>query len=282
MYLLFDIGGTKTRIAISRDGETFEEPCIITTPTDYTEGIHAFSTIKEKLIGDENISIAAGSVAASFNRQGTRLTGGGEQITDWLGKSIKQDMEQALGCPVYMVNDTMMGGLAQAHLGPGKNHGIVVYVTVSTGIGGARIVDGKIDRNAFGLEPGQQIIDAGNALCKGWSKQGFLTDYISGMAIERNEGRKPEDICDEAFWRSRADFLAIGLYNMTIMWSPDIIVIGGSIMKSLPFKYLEEKYREILKNTFPNEQPLLAPAEFGDEMGLYGALVFIKEYNKIG
>ena len=282
MYLLFDIGGTKTRITLSRDGETFEKPRIITTPTDYMEGINAFRTIKEELVGNENISIAAGSVSASFNREGTRLTGGGLQITDWLGKPIKQDMEQALGCSVYMVNDTMMGGLAQAHLGPGKNHGIVVYITVSTGIGGARIVDGKIDRNAFGFEPGQQIIDAGNALCHGWSKQGFLTDYISGMGIEKNEGRKPEDIHDEAFWRSRADFLAIGLYNITTMWSPDIIAVGGSIMKSISFEYLEEKYRDVLKNTFPNEQPLLAPAEFGDEMGLYGALVFIKEYNKIG
>ena len=282
MYLLFDIGGTKTRITLSRDGETFEKPRIITTPTDYMEGINAFRTIKEELVGNENISIAAGSVSASFNREGTRLTGGGLQITDWLGKPIKQDMEQALGCSVYMVNDTMMGGLAQAHLGPGKNHGIVVYITVSTGIGGARIVDGKIDRNAFGFEPGQQIIDAANALCHGWSKQGFLTDYISGMGIEKNEGRKPEDIHDEAFWRSRADFLAIGLYNITTMWSPDIIAVGGSIMKSISFEYLEEKYRDVLKNTFPNEQPLLAPAEFGDEMGLYGALVFIKEYNKIG
>ena len=279
MYLLFDIGGTKTRIALSRDGETFEEPRIIPTPTNYEEGINAFRTIKEEL-APEGVVVAAGSVSASFNRDGSRLTGGGEQITDWLGKPIKQDMERALGCSVYMVNDTMMGGLAQAHLGPGKNHSIVVYITVSTGIGGARIVDGKIDRNAFGFEPGQQIIDAGNALCKGWSKQGFLTDYISGMGIEKNERKKPEDIHDEAFWRSRADFLAIGLYNITTMWSPDIITVGGSIMKSISFEYLEEKYRDVLKNTFPNEQPLLAPAEFGDEMGLYGALVFIKEYNK--
>lgn len=281
MYLLFDIGGTKIRIAISRDGETFEEPRIVSTPNNYEEGINLFSAIKKELIGEEKLVVVTGSVAASFNKEGTKLTGGGSQITDWLEKPIKYDMEKIFGCPVYMVNDTMMGGLAQAHLGPGRDHGIVVYVTVSTGVGGARIVDGKIDRNAFGFEPGQQIIDAGNALCKGWSKQGFLADYISGMAIEKNEGRKPEDIHDEAFWKSRADFLAIGLYNITTMWSPNVIVVGGSIMKSIPFEYLEEKYREILKNTFPNEQPSLTLAEFGDEMGLYGALAFVKEYNKI-
>ena len=280
MYLLFDIGGTKTRFAISRDGETFEEPLIVSTPTNYKDGIALFSDVKKELIGEEKLIISAGSVAASFNREGSELTGGGSQIRDWLGKTIKYDMEHALDCPVYMVNDTMMGGLAQAHLGPGIGHSIVVYVTVSTGVGGARIVDGKIDRNSFGFEPGRQIIDAGNALCKGWSKQGFLIDYISGRAIEKNEGRKAEDIDDEEFWKSRADFLALGLYNITTMWSPDIIVVGGSIMKSIPFEYLEEKYKDVLKNTFPKEQPSLEKAEFGDEMGLYGALIFVKEYNK--
>jgi len=282
MYLLFDIGGTKTRIALSKDGETFEEPLVFSTPTDYEEGINFFSNIKKELIGEEDFILSAGSIAASFNRESSILTGGGLQIKDWLGKPIKKDMERALNCPVYIVNDTMMGGLAQAHMGSGKNFSIVAYITVSTGVGGARIVDGKIDRNNFGFEPGRQIIDAGNALCNGWSKRGFLDDYISGMAIEKNKGIKPEDIQDKEFWKSRADFLALGLYNITTMWSPDIIVIGGSVMKSIPFDYLEEKYKEILKGTFPNERTPLAPAEFGDEMGLYGSLVFVKEYNKMG
>ena len=281
MYLLFDIGGTKTRFAVSQDGETFEEPLIVSTPTNYKEGINLFSDIKKELVGEEKLVISVGSIAASFNRDSSKLTGGGSQIAGWLGKPIKYDLEKTLECPVYMVNDTMMGGLAQAHLGLGKGHSIVVYVTVSTGVGGARIVDGKIDRNSFGFEPGRQIIDAGNALCQGWSEKGFLVDYISGRAIEKNKGVKAEDIHDEEFWKSRADFLALGLYNITTMWSPNIIVVGGSIMKSIPFGYLEEKYREVLKNTFPSEQPILAPAEFDDEMGLYGALVFVKEYKKV-
>lgn len=282
MYLLFDVGGTKTRITLSRDGETFEEPQVFLTPANYEEGISLFSTIKEELVGEEELIFSAGSIAASFNRESSMLTGGGSQIKDWLGKPIKKDMEKVLGCPVYMVNDTMMGGLAQAHMGPGKNFSIVAYITVSTGVGGARIVDGKIDRNNFGFEPGRQIIDAGNALCNGWSKKGFLDDYVSGMAIEKNKGTKPENIDDKEFWKSRADLLALGLYNITTMWSPDTIVVGGSVMKSVPFDYLKEKYKEVLKNTFPNEQTVLSLAEFGDEMGLYGALVFVKEYNRMG
>ena len=85
MYLLFDIGGTKIRIALSRDNETFEEPRIVSTPTDYKEGINLFSDLKKELVGEEALVVAAGSVAASFNREGTKLTGGGLQIKDWLG-----------------------------------------------------------------------------------------------------------------------------------------------------------------------------------------------------
>lgn len=278
MYLLFDIGGTKTRFAVSPDGQHFENVKIVHTPQDYSDGLEMFRNIKNELVGGGPLQAIVGSIAASFNRTGTELSGGGPQIQNWLHKPIKHNLETILGAPAYIVNDTMMGGLAQAHFGPAQGKEISVYITVSTGIGGARIVDGKIDKNALGFEPGWQIIDAGNALCRGWSERGLLGDYVGGMGIERNEGRKPEDIHDEAFWRGRAEFLALGLYNITLMWSPDIITIGGPIMQQLPLDYTEKYYRDVLKNIFPHEQPQTALAQFGDEMGLWGALAYIKVY----
>jgi len=279
MYLLFDIGGSKMRIAFSRDGMTFEKPYIIKTPTDYDEGIQALRNVKIKLVGEEKLKMAVGSIAASFNIEASKLIGGGAQIKNWLEKPIKQDIEHSLNCPVCIKNDAMMGALAQSHFGPAQGHKISVYLTVSTGVGGAIIVDEKIDDNTFGFEPGWQIIDAGGALCKGWSKKGYLMDYISGTSIKQNTGKKPENIHDSAFWESRANFLAMGLHNVTTMWSPSIITIGGGIMRSIDFKYLEKKYREDISVVFPIEQPLLKQAEFGDEMGLYGALAYIKIYN---
>jgi len=276
MYLLFDIGGSKMRITFSRDGESFEKPFIIETPMEYNEGIQALRDIKLKLVGEEKIKMVVGSIAASFSADANRLIGGGAQIKNWLEKPIKQDIKQRFNCPVYMTNDSMMGALAQSHFGPAQGYKISVYLTVSTGVGGAIIVDGKIDDNTFGFEPGWQIIDAGGALCKGWSKKGYLMDYISGISIKQNTGKKPEDIHDSAFWESRANFLAMGLHNVTTIWSPSIITIGGGIMRSIDFKYLEKKYREELSVVFPIEQPILKQAEFGDEMGLYGALAYIK------
>jgi predicted NBD/HSP70 family sugar kinase len=171
-----------------------------------------------------------------------------------------------------------MGALAQSHFGPAQGKAISAYITVSTGVGGARIVDGKIDRNTFGFEPGWQIIDAGNMLCNGWSEKGYLIDYVGGMGIAKNKGSKAEEIYDEAFWRSRAEFLAYGLYNIALMWSPEVISIGGSIASRIPFNEIEKYYYEHIKKVFPQEHPIIVPAQYGDEMGLWGSLGYIKMY----
>lgn len=280
MYFLFDLGGTKTRCAISRDGKVFERTTIVPTPQDYGDGIDMFATIKRELENvPEGFTAVVGSAAASLSEDGASLAGGGPQIKNWLNKPLRDDLSALFQAPVHIENDAMMGGLAQAHFGPAQGHGISAYLTVSTGVGGARIVDGKIDRHTFGFEPGWQTIDAGNALCNGWSTHGLLADYVSGMGIAKNTGAEPETIHDAAFWRSRAELLALGLYNLTLFWSPEIIVVGGSIIQSLPLDHVEETYRGMLGNIFPSRQPQLVRAHFGDEMGLWGALAYIKAYD---
>jgi predicted NBD/HSP70 family sugar kinase len=280
MYLLFDIGGTRTRMALSEDGKNISgEKIAFETPQNYAEGLKTFAKKAHELLKDTpTLKAVVGGIAASFNKEGTQIIGGGPQIKDWLQKPLKSDLEGISNAKVYIVNDTMMGGLAQSYFGPAKGYPISVYVTISTSVGGARIVDGRIDRNSLGFEPGWQIIDGGNALSKGWSEHGYLADYVGGMGILRNERKKPQDINDTLFWESRADLLAIGLYNMTVMLSPDIITLGGPMMRNIPFGRLERKYRELLNKVFPIEQPVLKMAEFGDDMGLYGALAYIQTY----
>lgn len=267
-------------MAISEDGKTiFGEKVVFETPQNYAEGLETFAKHARELLKNAPVLKAAvGGIAASFNKSGTQIIGGGPQIKDWLQKPLRSDLENVANSKVFIVNDSMMGGLAQSYFGPAQGYPISVYVTISTGVGGARIVDGKIDRNSLGFEPGWQIIDGGNALCKGWSEHGYLADYVGGMGILKNERKRPQDINDTLFWESRADLLAIGLYNMTTMLSPDIITLGGPMMKSIPFGRLERKYRDLLNKVFPVEQPVLKMAQFGDDVGLYGALAYIQMY----
>jgi len=287
MYILFDIGGTKTRIAVSENLESFGEPVIIQTPGSFEEGIELISETVKELIGDSKLKAAAGGVAASVNHEKTELSGGGSNIVDWLHKPLKNRLEKALGCPVFIENDTAMGGLAQVHYGPAKNAEIAVYVTVSTGVGGCRFVDGKIDKSAMGFEPGWQIIGVPEVCDKakdsewlnGYCAKGFLMSHIGGACVEKATGKKPREITDEDFWNEKAKLLSHGLHNICTMWSPDVIVVGGSMTNKIGIKIdrINHHLEKTLKDVFPKNIPRIEHAEFGDEMGLYGAMTYLKQ-----
>ncbi len=286
MYILFDIGGTKTRIAASKDLGSFTEPIIFPTPQNFEEGIALIAKTVQENYGGEPVQAAAGGIAASPNREKTKLVSGGPNIADWINKPIKDRLSEALNAPVYIENDTAMGGLAQVHFGPAKGYEIAVYVTVSTGVGGCRFTDGKIDKSALGFEPGWQIIGS-HEMCacssseewlSGFCAPGFLMSHIGGKCVEGQEGKKPHEILDVEFWDKKARLLAYGLHNISTMWSPDIIVVGGSMMNKIGIPLFKSKsyLEETLKHVSP-KMPEIVPADFGDEMGLCGAMAYLKQ-----
>lgn len=269
MYLLFDIGGTNTRLAISRDGKTLEEPTNIPTTKDFDGGIAQLKKFINKRAGGEKITAAAGGIAGPLDREKTMLVNS-PNIPDWARKPLKKALEDAIGAPVLLENDTALAGLGEAVFGAGQNFSIMVYITISTGIGGVRIIDKKIDRNALGFEPGQQIIDYKN----GASLEGI----ISGSALERRFNKKPYEIIDEVVWEEEARILAYGLNNVIVHWSPDGIVLGGSMILKKPGVDIH-RVRFHLKNIlhiFPDPSPIVeaALANFG---GLHGALAYLQE-----
>ncbi len=285
MYILFDIGGTKMRIAGTKDLESFSEPVIIPTPQKFGDGIEAMVNAAKEVCGDEDMQAVAVGIAASPNREKTELASGGPNISDWLGKPLKVRLEKEFGCEVFIENDTAMGGLAQVVYGPAKDVEIAVYMTVSTGVGGCRFVDGKIDKSAMGFEPGWQIIGAPELSgeseresLKGYCSKGYLMSHIGGACTEKAEGKKPYEITDMDFWEEKARLLAYGLHNVCTMWSPDIIVIGGSMMNKIgiPLGHVRGHLEETLKDVF-RDVPKIEPAEFGDEMGLHGAMAYLKQ-----
>jgi predicted NBD/HSP70 family sugar kinase len=173
------------------------------------------------------------------------------------------------GAAVYIENDAAVVGLGEANWGAGRGFEIVAYVTVSTGVGGAKIVNGKIDEHAIGFEPGKQIIDVNTGKT--------LEQMISGKSLAERTGKLPKEITDEGVWDTEAWILAVGLNNMIVEWSPNCVVLGGSMITgepAIPIIKTEKYLKEILK-IFP-EIPTLRKAELGDFGGLYGALAYLK------
>ncbi len=259
-YLLGDIGRTKLRLAWAETLDKFNEPIILNTPPSFDAVINLIVEEATKLSGGKKFEQAIIGV--------TRKVASGEDLVAALSAK--------LGVPVKAENDAALGALGEAMAGAGAGHKIVVYYTISTGVGGARIVEGKIDRSAFGFEPGHQVIDAGRSLCPECSGP-FLEDYISGTAVEKRMGKKPFEINDDEFWQQMARFLAQGLVNSCVHWSPDIIVLGGSMMKK-PGIAVEEvvtALHSLLPSFYP--PPKVVAAMLGDVVGLHGALALLRE-----
>ena len=277
MYILFDIGGTKMRIAVSKDGETIAETKIVETPQDFEQGIAALGAIAEELAGGEPIKAIAGGIPGPLNKEKT-MVANAPNLPLWNNKPLGEDLQKRFNAPVFIENDAVLAGLGEAVYGAGKEKNIVVFMTISTGVGGARIENGRVTENTLGFEPGHQIINFQdtNTLC-GCGGYGHLEAYVSGSAIEKKYGKKPYEIEDPAIWDETARLLAIGIHNTIVHWSPDIVVLGGSMITKEPGISLEkvrQNVQDIMK-IFP-EVPSIEKVTLQGAEGLYGALALLK------
>jgi len=277
MYVLFDIGGTKTRVAVSRDLDTYETPIKFDTPASFTDGIEAIVHAVESLAKGQKITAIAGGIRGPLNQKKTTIVSE-TVLCDWVCKPIAETLSTRLGAPVYLENDAALVALGEVHFGAGKGHGIVAYLTVSTGVGGARVVNGVLDEARTNFEPGHQVVDIDGST-EGGTTPDILQDLISGESLEAARGVKPYEVSQgDPVWNKLARYLAYGLKNTVVYWSPDIIVLGGSMIVGDP-RILLEDIVEHTKETLSGEQecPLIVDATLKDEGGLYGALALLKQ-----
>jgi len=278
MYILFDIGGTKTRIASTKNGDEFSEPKIIRTPDSFEEWMGLFQDVVSKIVGDEAIEGIAGGVAGTFDKKNEILFHTSHLI-HWSKKPVKKILEDTFQAPVFIDNDSAIVGLGEMKYGAGRGFTIGAYITVSTGVGGARYINGTIDKNSFGFEPGHQIIKMGDSIiCPSCHHAGCLESLVSGSAIHNRLGKHPRDIHVAQFWKETAHTLSQGLYNTILHWSPDGIVLGGSMITGDPaisVSDVREYLKEMMK-IFP-ELPEIKKAELGDFGGIYGAMELLKQ-----
>lgn len=274
MYLLLDIGGTNLRIASSLDGESLNQIKILQTPKFFESAIELIVDTSSYLIEYDKIQAIAIGLPGVLDPEKTTLIQS-PNLPNWINFAIKTRLEEKYKKNVYLENDAALAGLGEATSGASKGENLVAYITIGTGVGGARIVNGKIDQNSLGFEIGHQIIDIDGLYCQSCQTVGHLESYIGGKSIEERFKRKPEDINDPEFWQDMAKFLSIGINNCLVHWSPDLVVLGGSVANKIPIDFLNEHIKEIVK-IFPNLPPIVR-SELGDKSGLYGALEYLKQ-----
>ncbi len=263
MFVLFDIGGTNTRVALSKDRQGFDDPIIEKTNHHPSQGPLHFINLIEKLAGNKNIRGVVGGIAGTLNQEKNKLIHA-PNLKSWEHYPLAATLSSHFSCPVFLENDTALVGLGEAHHGAGAGYDIMTYITVSTGVGGVKITNGMIDESTFGFEPGHHIVD--------WKTKTTLEMLVSGTANAEKYKTNIIDIPQQA-WQELAEQLAIGIYNSNLFWSSAGIILGGSMITkkiSIDIEAVITAF-EKLPQVF-NGKPDIKQATLGDFGGLYGAL----------
>jgi glucokinase len=317
MFLLGDVGGTKTRIALSENLKNIDEIFVFETKEKYRDFLEVIEKFRERKIRQARLDSARQACfgfAGNFDKKKERLIYA-PNLKDYEERNLKKDLERILKGKVILENDAVLAGLGEAYFGAGKNYKIFSYLTFSSGIGGAKIVNYKVDENVLGFEPGHSLFllnfrvspclagrqarkvcvgprevrpepvrstDLGlprTALCSGAGRVSprSIEDLIGGKSLENFLNKRLEEIKDKKFWREITKLYALFLVNVSLFWSTEVIIIGGGISKRLDFKVLNKDFRIF--------HPLgwrakILRSKLGDLGGVYGGLAMLK-YEKI-
>jgi predicted NBD/HSP70 family sugar kinase len=267
MNLIFNIGGTKIKLAVSPDGSTVPNVITMDTPDNPEAGFELIKSEVNKITGRDKISAVCGGIAGVWDPQKTKLLRS-PNLKGWEKKPLKKKLEEIFDAKVYLQNDVALEGLGEATSGAGRRKQTVAYMAIGTGIGGVKIHEGKICPTAMGFEPGFQIIDYNG-------KIGYFEEFAGGPAMEKVFGAKPEEIINEEAWEKETRILSIGIHNAIVFWSPEIVILGGSVMQSVDLTKLTDYIAKEMK-IFP-KLPEIVRSELSEKSGLVGALAYLKQ-----
>jgi glucokinase len=206
--------------------------------------------------------------------QSTHVGGwGGFDLPGWLRERLD-------GAPVAMDNDANAGALGEACHGAGLGFDPLFHVTLSTGIGGGIVADGRLLRGAdsYAGELGHMTIrpDGPECLC---GARGCLERLCGGLWLERDHGRPAKDLMqDPAFVARYVVDLAQGLKSVVMMLNPQRITIGGGIAKAgdALFGPLRAELRRQV-TAWSHARLDVVPAARPDDCTLYGALELARD-----
>jgi predicted NBD/HSP70 family sugar kinase len=269
MFLLGDVGGTKTRIALSKNLKDVDEIFVFETKEKYKD----FLKIIEKF-GERKIIKTCFGFAGNFDKKKEKLIYT-PNLESYKEQNLKRDFERILKCKVILENDAVLAGLGEAYFGAGKNYKAFSYLTFSSGIGGVKIVNYKVDENIFGFEPGHSLFLLSQEKDKTLVFE--VEDLIGGKSLGNFLNKSIGEIKDKKFLKEVIKLHALFLVNVSLFWSTEVIIIGGGMSKSLDFKVLNKDFQSF----HPLEWKVkILRSELGDLGGIYGGLAMLK-YEKI-
>jgi glucokinase len=277
--LAIDIGGTKYSMAVFVDNELIMRQ---TQPTDRDAGREwMLARIVEQArswqatIPLDRCGVGFGG-PVHFAEQRIALS---THVGGWQNVRLSEHLARELGLPTITDNDANVGTLGEGLFGAGIGYDPLLYLTVSTGIGGGLLVGGQVYHGAdsYAGEIGHLTIrpDGPECLC---GARGCLERLCCGLWLERDHGRPAKELLqDPAFVERYVVDLALGLKAAIMLLNPARVVIGGGISKAGDrlFGPLRAELRRQITG-WSGARIDVVPAALADDSVLYGALALVK------
>ena len=225
-------------------------------------------------------------------------------IPEWQNFPLTARLSEHFNVPAFLDNDANMAGLAEWQFGAGRGHENIVYLTISTGIGGGVITQGCLLQGfrGMGAELGHMTIDPNGPLC-GCGQRGHIESFSSGPSIARyvreellagkrsslqgeaeitaaqiaDAARAGDALAISAFERA-GYYLGIAVANFLAIFDPSVLIFGGGVSQvgDLLFKPFEESLRKHTFHPHYLDNLVITRAALGDDAGLLGALALAR------
>jgi predicted NBD/HSP70 family sugar kinase len=267
MYLSIDIGGTKTLLARFTNDGSLQETLKFPTPKNYDEFKKELAINVAKVTTKPWTMVCVGAPGLI-----DRPDGIDKDINNlgWLNVPLVALVKSITNCNVLLENDAKLAGLSEARLLKPIPHK-VLYVTVSTGIGGALVTDGWLDPDFLDAEIGHMLHERDGKLVT-WES------FASGKAIVKRFGKLASEITDPHVWKIISHDIALGLIDVDAVLQPDIIIIGGGVGTYFD-KFKKPLNDELKKYESPLvKAPKVVGAKNAEQAVIYGCYELMKDY----
>ncbi len=297
--IAIDIGGTQLRVAVYPQDSTIPLKIQRAPSRGMEEGVlDRLTALIDSVWPDEPVDIICAAVPGPLNPH-TGIIIETPNIPAWLNYPLAELLTKKYGVPAYIGNDANMAVLGEWLYGAGRGHHDIVYLTISTGIGGGVISGDKLIEGFRGMatELGHITVLPDGPVCS-CGVRGHLEAVASGKAIaayvseQVASGRKSslgsgaftafqiseaaqqgDELAKEAFLRA-GKFIGMATADFLHMFNPSIVIFGGGV--SFSGALLLDPVKDSLSRHVMDQSYLdglvITTAKLGDDAGLLGAL----------
>jgi glucokinase len=313
LLLALDFGGTKLTAGLAVSGEHgWRAHKMVPSPpgSNAQSDLEVMMGLARDLLATAEAPLAAVGVSFGGPVDAARgLVLLSHHVPGWEEMPLREWLEERLGVPAAVDNDANAGALGEHRFGAGQGYDSLMYITVSTGVGGGWILNGQPWRGADGMagEIGHTVVDPDGPLCL-CGKRGCVERLASGpyiaqrarewLKVQPERGRILRTLArdnleaitaklvaqaaaqgDALAWEAleiAAWGLGVGIGNAANLVNPGCFVLGGGVTKAGE-RFWEEMRRTARETALPEVHFEVVPAVLGDDAPLWGAVALAED-----